>query len=138
MGSDSSQVSHGWYPEASAERPSELRCRQVYLVSKFLQAPAVFGTRGKEPCRKVAIVGYLWEASLTSSVAGLRVLVRFDAHRRRLPSRCCAWHRGGEDPVVLNRSTHAVTGRSFGSAVAAMRWRSSHAVARCEEPRVVL
>ena len=61
-----------------------------------------------------------------------------DAHRRRLPEDDCVRRDGGEEPVVLNKSTHASTGRSFGSPAAFTPWRVSHACAACGEPSEVL
>ena len=115
-----SQVLHGRHPEALAEYPAQLRRGQVHQGGKVVESPGPFGTFGEESC--CTLYGDLTRARIGCPVVlGLveaRLPSGFDAHRRRLPERVFVGRAGGDEPVVLNKSTQASTGKSFGSPAA--------------------
>lgn len=118
---NTSQVLHGRYSQVPNEYPAELRRRQMHTCSNILQPPILFGMGGEKPCCTVRNRREFIGCITGLGVVAACLLISAGAHWERLRERACLRGGGGEDPVVLNRSTHASTGRSFGSPVARTR-----------------
>ena len=109
------QETHRGSTEPARKHSPELRHREMHQRSKFVKLPVVFRSLSQQTC------------GLLSSGEAHRRLLRFPRGEGA----------GGEDPVVLNRSTQASGCIIRGRAEASMPCLPSQVRATCGEGREV-